>query len=129
MKKVMQQHQIDKENGKHGDCWESCILSITELDRNLLPSINDEKYKNTIDWSDFYWDMITALERHGWELNHVSVKDFKDTGNYVIASGNSPRGGGIKHSVVWNGGIIHDPHQSGDGILTVNYFHYLESMK
>lgn len=128
MKKIMQKYNIDKENGIHGDCWESCILSITELDRNLLPSINDDKYKNTTDWSEFYLDMVLALEKKGFELRHIPVKLFKETGNYVIANGDSPRGNGIKHSVVWKSGIVHDPHKTNEGILSINYFHYIDNV-
>lgn len=129
MKKVMQKYHVDKENGLHGDCWESCILSITELDRDLLPSINDEKYKGETYWQDFYLDMVLALEKNGWELRNVSVTEFEDSGEYYIASGDSPRGNGIKHAVVWQYGIYHDPHESNAGLLTINRFEELTNLK
>ena len=130
MKKIMQRQHVDLENGLRGDCWESCILSITELDRELLPSVNDEKYRGSETyWQDFYTDMILALEAQGWEIENVCINTFEDKGEYVIASGDSPRGNGIKHAVVWNRGIVHDPHESNAGILTVNRFELLTKVK
>ena len=126
MKKVMQRYHVHKENGIHGDCWESCILSITELDRELLPSVNDEKYKGDTYWQDFYMDMVLALEKYGWELTHATINGFEDEGDFVIASGDSPRGNGIKHAVVWNKGIVHDPHESNAGILNIDRFEILK---
>lgn len=126
MKKVMQKQLHDPDNNLHGDCWESCILSITELDRKLLPTINDPKYNIKNDWQEFYMDMITALEKNGWSLYNVPVNQFNDNGEYVIASGDSPRGNGVKHAVVWNKGIVHDPHPSNAGIWSIDMFEILE---
>lgn len=124
----MQRQHVDLENGLRGDCWESCILSITELDRDLLPSINDDKYKGIAYWQNFYFDMVLALEKQGWELSNVPVNMFEDEGEYVIASGNSPRSNDIKHAVVWNKGVVHDPHESNAGILTINRFEILKKV-
>ncbi len=117
---------IYEKNG-NGNCWEACILSITELDSELLPNINEEKYKK--DWDVFASDMIDALNFNGFEFHGYSVNEFEDTGDFVIAVGDSPRGNGVKHAVVWRYGIVHDPHPSNAGLNSIDFFEKIEKLK
>ena len=117
MVKFIDQKQLhDPANKLHGDCWAACIASITGIEYDELPNVNDYDYENG--WSEFYMAMFLFLEDKGFELYNVKLKDFQENYESCIFSGKSPRGD-WNHSVVWNGGIVHDPHPDKTGIDSI----------
>jgi len=114
MTPVMMLNTHDPDNGVLGDCWRCCIATILGLRAEDVPNFVEEE-----NW----WDAATAwLAERGKSMVYVSAHPDEGWAQCVggalfIASGKSPRGD-FKHAVVWGaGGVVHDPHPSGDGLV------------
>lgn len=125
MKNVMQKYLHQPEKGITGDCWRACIASITDVDIENFPNPNDYDFET--EWSIYWTDVWEKLQTLGFDLCIESVHHFKGNGKPVIASGKSPRGE-FNHAIVWNNGIIHDPHPDNTGICNIDHFEVIEKL-
>jgi hypothetical protein len=121
--KVTQRYLVEQGKDQHGDCWAACISSITGIPLEDIPDPNAEENK---EWSIYWVNMWKFLQERGFNLYCESIPRFKDT-QVCIACGKSPRGD-FNHAVVWNNGIIHDPHPDNKGIHSIDHFEIIEIM-
>jgi hypothetical protein len=111
-----------------GNCWAACIASILEIPLSELPDEADywtpgqPQSKSYIPYekATFAW-----LLQRGLILVEVKMPDVYFRGDewepYCILAGPSPRNPLVSHAVVGRGAkIVHDPHPSRDGLLTVD---------
>ena len=118
MKPVMQKYLHNSK--QRGDCWRACIASILECDIDIFPDPNRIK-----DWSTLYNDTVELLDKMGYSYESIPVSMLRcDCRGYIIAIGKSPRSKRkrITHAVVWNNGIVHDPHPDRTGLLDITRF-------
>jgi hypothetical protein len=101
-----------------GDCWRACLASILECDIELFPDPNV-----ITDWPTLYTETLVAIEKLGYKYESIPVSLFHENG-YCIAIGKSPRSKRkrITHAVVWNNGIVHDPHPDKTGLYDITRF-------
>lgn len=129
MNKVTQRYLHEPDKGIYGDCWAACIASITEIPLEEIPDPNDPANK---EWSIYWVNMWNFLQEKGYNLYVEDVHKFKGNGNPVMAIGKSPRCVGenadLYHAVVWNDGIIHDPHPDNTGIHSIIHFEIIENI-
>lgn len=127
MKPVEQKYlHIPKINQK-GDCWRACLASIIECNIELFPDPNV-----ITDWPMLYNNTLEVIENMGYHCNSIPVSMLKsDCRDYIIAIGKSPRSKRkrITHAVVWNNGIIHDPHPDKTGLLDITRFEILTKIQ
>lgn len=109
------------EGKQRGDCFRACIASILEIPIADVPhfvAIEHDWWGEVQRWLA-KWDLFALWIRLGDEL----ALGYPAEETYVILNGNSPRGAGLKHSVVgrikdgWTWEVAYDPHESGDGII------------
>lgn len=122
MKFVDQRYLHKPEINQHGDCWAACISTITEIPIEEIPDVNDPKYS---EWPTYWYAMWNFLKDKGFLLYCENVNQFKGNGDCCIACGKSPRGN-FNHAVIWNNGMIHDPHPDKTGILNIDHFEIIE---
>lgn len=122
MKPVEQKYLHIPKIGQKGDCWRACLASILECDIELFPDPNI-----ITDWPTLYNDTLEVLDKMGYSYNSIPVSHFKGNGSYVVAIGKSPRSKRkrITHAVVWNNGIVFDPHPDHTGLLDITRFEVL----
>lgn len=98
-----------------GDCFRACVASIFEMPIKEVPN---------------FWEQTQDAETF-WKLNDDWIAknkgcrcinfSFKETDRHLIdgvlciAIAESPRGK-CGHAVVWQDGVIHDPHPSKAGL-------------
>lgn len=118
MKKVMQKYFHIPKRNQRGDCWRACLASILECDIELFPDPNV-----ITDWPMLYTETLVAIEKLGYKYESIPVSLFHENG-YCIAIGKSPRSKRtrITHAVVWNNGIVHDPHPDKTGLYDITRF-------
>lgn len=97
-----------------GNCFSACVASILELPIAEVPHFGaDETWFDTLS----SWLRLRGL----WAfMVHASERDHRLLlrGHYIL-SGRSPRGDFL-HAVVAHGDmIVHDPHPSRAGLLTM----------
>ena len=127
MKKVDQRYMHQPEKGIHGDCWAACISSITEIPLEELPDANDPEHQSYKEWPVYWCAMLDYLKTKGFSLYNTGINNFKNIDFPVIAVGKSPRGD-FNHAVVWQNGIIHDPHPDRTGIHSIVDFMVIEKI-
>lgn len=108
---------------KKGNCYATAIACLLECDIEDVPNI--EVLFDVPD-SQWYAVLVDWLEYKGYSHHHSGVKaDYEGFDGYYLVSGKSPRG--VQHCVIYrNGKMVHDPHPSGAGILTEEYWEHLE---
>ncbi len=108
---------IPRKNQK-GDCWRACLASILECDIDKFPDPNI-----ITDWPTLYTETLVVIEKMGYKYDSIPISLFHENG-YCVAIGKSPRSKRkrITHAVVWNKGIVHDPHPDKKGLLDITRF-------
>jgi len=116
------------EDNQNGDCWAACISSLTGIPLDEVPDPNSEENK---EWPVYWVNMYKFLQQRGFDMCCINVSEFKEE-DYCIAVGKSPRCIGVNsdlyHAVIWNKGIVHDPHPDRTGILTIDHFEVIEKL-
>ena len=101
-----------------GNCYAAAIASLLEIPITEVPNVETLFHIEGQLWLDV---MLKFLESKGYKLQTKSVTE---DGYYYIASGDSPRG--VKHSVIYfNGKMVHDPHPTREGLLSIDYYERL----
>lgn len=97
-----------------GDCLRACIASILELPVGSVPNF----WEQTQSVRKFWMILNKWLsENYGCKcicMELAEGADYLVNGLLCIAGGKTRRGG--DHAVVWQDGVIHDPHPSKTGI-------------
>lgn len=106
-------------DAEKGNCFAACIASVLEVELATLPNF---VLWNKQDDDDRWWlrTQQHLHDHHGVTLFYSAspVRDWLPEYVLTIASGPGPRG--HRHCVVHDGGgMVHDPHPSGDGLLEV----------
>lgn len=128
-----------------GNCYAACIASIMELPISEVPNVEVFFHIDNGYWAEV---MHTFLESKGWELctddvykrfhKDIFGYDFNGTDEngkikyyyecvdkYYLVSGKSVRG--VHHTCIYrNGKLVHDPHPTKEGLLTLETFQTLE---
>lgn len=106
-----------------GNCWPTVIARIIGCRIDQVPNF-EELFK--IPDMPWFWILQEWLKSKGFEYVADKPKEFYDTyDGYYFVSGRSPRGN-FNHIVIYkNGKMVHDPHPSGDGILTEETYEHL----
>ena len=111
----------------HGNCFEACVASILELPLKecvIFTDGVDEKSELDQATQKHWWQVFVE-----WALHRDLIPVFILAGDfrgkaprgYSIVSGKGPRG--LDHSTVGcDGKIVHDPHPSRAGLLSVRDF-------
>jgi hypothetical protein len=125
-----------------GNCYASAIASIMELPLSEVPNV-----EVFFHMQDEFWQtvMLTFINSKGWDLcsddrfkvfhddqfgvnesmREVYIDACKD--KYYLVTGKSERG--VHHICIYrNGALVHDPHPSRDGLLTIESFKTLEKI-
>jgi hypothetical protein len=117
----------DPEEGTHGDCLRACHATLLQVDPFTFPHpINSDgmecqKYKD-------------ALRKYGVEERfkiYWEGRSYDALPRILIAAGPTVRTEytGAHHAVVWDrvaNRMVHDPHQSRQGLTEIRFFHWLE---
>lgn len=107
---------------ERGNCFPAVIACIMGLD-SAEDAIQVQELYDSGNWA---WSLMQWLEERGWEWG--SLNDHQYDGSFYLCSGNSPRG--VSHVCIYqNGKLWHDPHPSGAGLLTEEFFEYLQPSK
>jgi hypothetical protein len=138
--KVVVKNSKDEEVVR-GNCYAAVIASMLELPITEVPNV--EVFFHIPNSS--YWQevMLTFLNSKGWDLcsdDRFKVFHDKEFGvnkgkrdeylnecrnKFYFVSGKSARG--VHHICIYlNGKLVHDPHPSGEGLLTEETFQTLE---
>lgn len=98
-----------------GDCFRACVASIFEFPINDMPNFWEQTQEVSEFWK-FNDDWISKNKGYRCISFQFSDKDKPLVdGILCIACAKSPRGN-MDHAVVWQDGIIHDPHPSNAGL-------------
>lgn len=101
---------------EQGNCYATCIASLLGVDASRVPNFvthgDDTYFEETSSWL-----AQRGLALMAFANNPVcDVPEWRDRVT-MIASGPGPRG--HEHAVLWRGGrLLHDPHPSGDGLVS-----------
>jgi hypothetical protein len=111
----------DLPNGIRGDCFRACVASIFELPSEEVPHF--VQAGNTKWWPDLQdWLRTRGLCAICIKVTPDEMQfGWPNEETFCIVNGRSPRGNGLKHSVVgklapWNFEIVFDPHPSRAGL-------------
>lgn len=122
------QHQTlfggaDHPAAERGNCFAACIATLLEVELASLP--------NFCAWpASSWWDRTNEYlsEHFGlWLINlPVERPEVAWAPENVLRVANGPGPRGHRHSVVYDGkGLVHDPHPSGAGLLSVDSLDFL----
>jgi hypothetical protein len=112
MKPIIQDIFINDPQGRVGNCLQAAVSSICQMALHEVPHFaampDDTWFEAMCNW----------LYNKGYDFEDFhSVNDSPD---FMLVIGPSPRG--ISHAVVYKDGkLAHDPHPSGEGILSVKW--------
>lgn len=96
---------------QNGNCMAACLASLLEIEITDVPKFEDEHEK------EWYFSVLKWLSSLGYYLVYWEEEIHWD--GYHIAIGPSPRGN-FSHCVIYKGKqMVHDPHPSGDGLLSI----------
>lgn len=103
----------DGRNGTEpGDCFRACVASVLDVPIGEVPNFVAEAawFRALLDW---------LAPRGLWFVSMPATPaPWIPDGVHYIASGPAPRG--VSHAVVMSDGLlVHDPHPSRDGLLSV----------
>jgi hypothetical protein len=126
----MQTQFTSKDQSVHGNCFAACVASLLELPLEAMPSFLSE------DWCS---NLFSLLKEHGYDFGGSFYPEGADwwprlqalspgVDGYYIAGGPSPREWVKRgHAVIYKDGVmVHDPHPSGAGILSVGHVLMIE---
>lgn len=105
-----------------GNCFPTVIACFMDLNSPEDVLQIQELYDKVEDWRG---DLLEWLNTRGWDIG--TLHGHLDTDEFYLVSGVSPRNNKINHVCIYHKGKLwHDPHPDGTGILTEQYFEYLE---
>lgn len=136
---IMQTKFTNEDRSVRGNCMAACVASLIEVSIGEIPAWEDMGSDGS--WGDSF---NRFLEEHGYSHEGMIVQiDFSvdwwsallemclGIDGYFIVGGESPRPQSTTgHAVIFkDGAMVHDPHPSGTGILTIKEVYMIEPMK
>lgn len=122
-----------------GNCYAACIASILEKTIDEVPNVETlfhiegsywfivmHAYLNSIGWmictDEKFKCFHTIFTDDNYSELDSAQAELKD--KYYLVSGLSPRG--VQHMCIYqNGKLVHDPHPTREGLISVEYFEEL----
>lgn len=98
---VDQTYFVGDESGVQGNCLQAAFASVLEKPLDSVPHF--------VEFDDWIGALFLYLDGKNLDLRVYHT----DPGVESIATGMSPRG--VRHSIIWNQGMVHDPHPSRAG--------------
>lgn len=121
MKKLIQT-RLHSET-QRGNCFPTVIACFMDLD-SAEDVIQIQEHYDDDKW---LWKLLNWLNERGWEMGTLHDGHLQ-TGEYYLVTGKTSRG--TRHVCIYqNGELFHDPHPSGEGLITEENFEYLEYEK
>jgi len=119
MTPVDQQFFFDSNNNRFGDCARAVLASLLDLPLQAVPHFLQEVADTGHVDAPAFYDRIDAwLLSQGYEIDWHYTPQGAYATEYCYIGGPSPRGQGLSHAVVGQGGrVVHDPHPSRAGLL------------
>lgn len=119
----------DPETKKHGDCFRACFKTLFQIHEPLPHSIGPDSH-----WNPRF---LRAIERRNLVMNGRHWREDRDYDylpRVVIASGPTERTPHTQanHAVLWDRvakHMIHDPHPSRAGLLSIEWVYYFERLE
>ncbi len=106
----------------YGNCYQAALSSLMELPMDIIPhfaAMSDDE------WSSWQGKLRHWFENFGFKYMGTGrpethdLASFEGVDGYVIVGGLSPRGN-WNHAVIYHKGVlVHDPHPSQAGILSI----------
>lgn len=98
--------------GSRGNCGQAVVATWFDVDLEDVP--------NFTEYGEWFWQMFSGyFAERGYLIEEVGLGSHDLPMERCMVVGDSPRGGGIKHIVIMEGGeITWDPHPSRDGLLS-----------
>jgi len=133
-----------------GNCFAAAVASIMELSINDVPNVEVFFHMYGSYWNEV---MQTFINSKGWELCtddrykvfhpelqvHLRAPDGENYNKWLLGlrnelkdkhyliTGETVRG--IRHITIWkNGVMVHDPHPTNEGLITLEEFQTLEKV-
>lgn len=102
-----------------GDCLRACVASLLDLDLDAVPHfVQYVEHPAGTDSHLWWWALVGFCSAHGWKIRYAPEPE-PAPGGWALADGMSPRG--HMHVVVaCDGIVVHDPHPSGAGLVSVS---------
>jgi hypothetical protein len=113
-----------KDGGHNGNCFAACIASLMDIPLWMVPPFEEAFGRN-----EWYEDRANEWFKRMFNLKMVKYEGHKLEllPEFYVASGKSPRG--VQHATIWSNGVmVHDPHFSDGGILSVDRTWHLEKI-
>lgn len=113
----------DPANAQRGNCFSACLASILEISIDLVPEFHGGTWTGDLQrWLRGFGMVCLWIEHDDNKALPMVIDALPGQKIYAIVAGNSPWGP-WGHATVWefdgNGcRMIHDPHPSGDGLVT-----------
>lgn len=121
--KKLTQTRLYIPNTSRGNCFPSVIACIMDLD-SPEDVIQIQELYHDEDWPTI---LTTWISERGWDLGSLREHQFND--EFYLVSGKSPRGDDRRHVCIYqNGKLYHDPHPDNTGLLSEDYYQYLEKL-
>jgi hypothetical protein len=119
---VTQTITVGDGSGKRGNCLQAAVASLMGTD---LENVPDFANQGDVDETGYgvWWDCLFYgyFVKRGYLIRSVGLHGKPIPHERCLLHGDSPRGNGIKHTVVAEAGeIVWDPHPSRDGLATIN---------
>jgi hypothetical protein len=106
------------EGRQHGNCQRAAMASLLEIGIDDMPP-----FETAIGAGTFWRSIYEWMSDQGLKL----VTTGTAPKGYAMAYGPASRG--VKHAVVVIDGVLaHDPHPSGEGLLSVDLYDAIEPM-
>lgn len=132
MKAVFQTKFSTPDGKVRGNCMRACLASMVEVDIDSIPAIEDMSNE---EWFVRFniWLESVGLEYEGMKNNpsNEDLGNYEGIDGYIMVGGKSPRPY-VKagHGVVFFGSkMVHDPHPSNDGILSIDFVYWIKRKK
>lgn len=107
---------------ERGNCYPTVLACL--LDKEVDNVFQVQMFYDDYDWSEL---LDKYLLGEGYRIQYI--KEHLMDGSCYMVSGVSPRNPNIDHICIYqNGKLFHDPHPSGDGIITEERFTILEKI-
>lgn len=121
----VKQTKLYASDGIHnGNCFAACLASLLDLPLWMVPPFEDMFGRD--DWRVRQGEWLRRV--YGLEMVRTAGHKVERLPEYYIACGESARK--VLHSTIYSDGVlVHDPHYSDSGIVSVDWTWHLQPME
>jgi hypothetical protein len=117
VKKLTQTILLEDPQGRQGNCWQTAIASVLDLELEEVPHFAQIDVDDGEHWWIGTWNWLQDRD-----MTLTPIRDHLYNDEYYLVTGPSPRNPDLAHVVVYqNGMMVHDPHPDGTGVLEVKH--------